>query len=435
MVPMPIRNLFAFLLVLLALSACVETTGTTEPPAKSDAAQKTGVVTSNGRPISSEMNAGGVTLYSDFLDQLPQYLSPPPNDATLSHYFNIKLKERFDFARYEVRPSSSYKRLVSAKRPSVFLTNQLKEGSMLSYLYYEDGRIVHDGLAPQERFNFTLNDRTEFISASVGKSVVSYVVGHAICESYIPTVEAKLNDWPLISNTLYSEAKLIDVLNMRSRDQNVVTENKGLLATGRWFNNETIQSFAGNELRGTKPASQAVYNYNGLATNVAMNYVIFKTGRDWQRLLNKVFQEKVGIENRVFFIKQSASNAAGPGRYTMYATRYDYLRIAIAMLEDWQNGTCVGKYLRDIYDEREPKRHGFTDPTRMTDVAKSYGGQFHFDFQGMRGRPIFGLNGYNGQNVAIDMDKGRIVVVNAAHTNFDWRALVYNAIRNGGLPN
>ena len=29
------------------------------------------------------------------------------------------------------------------------------------------------------------------------------------------------------------------------------------------------------------------------------------------------------------------------------ATRYDYLRIAKAMLDDWQNDTCVGKYLKD----------------------------------------------------------------------------------------
>ena len=65
----------------------------------------------------------------------------------------------------------------------------------------------------------------------------------------------------------------------------------------------------------------------------------------------------------------------------------------------------------------------------------SYAGYFWLDFKGMRDRTLFGMNGNNGQNVLIDMDRGRIVVVNAAHTNFDWRMLVYNAIRDGGLPN
>ena len=34
-----------------------------------------------------------------------------------------------------------------------------------------------------------------------------------------------------------------------------------------------------------------------------------------------------------------------------YATRYDYLRIAKAIMDDYQNDTCVGKYLKEIYEE------------------------------------------------------------------------------------
>ena len=35
-----------------------------------------------------------------------------------------------------------------------------------------------------------------------------------------------------------------------------------------------------------------------------------------------------------------------------WATRYDYLRIAKAMLDDWQNDTCVGKYLKTLWENR-----------------------------------------------------------------------------------
>jgi hypothetical protein len=37
------------------------------------------------------------------------------------------------------------------------------------------------------------------------------------------------------------------------------------------------------------------------------------------------------------------------------ATRFDYLRIAKAIMDDYQNGTCVGKYLKEIYERRIPK--------------------------------------------------------------------------------
>ena len=38
-----------------------------------------------------------------------------------------------------------------------------------------------------------------------------------------------------------------------------------------------------------------------------------------------------------------------------FATRYDYLRIAKSILDDWQNDTCMGKYLKTIYKNRIPK--------------------------------------------------------------------------------
>ena len=139
---------------------------------------------------------------------------------------------------------------------------------------------------------------------------------------------------------------------------------------------------------------------------------------------------------RFFFHQQVgyAKDSEGPGCGSAYANRYDYLRIAVAMYEDWQARNCVGRYLRKTYAARKSMNHRFNDPNRMPDVAQSYGGQFWFDFKGMRKRPLFGMNGNNGQNILIDMERGRIVVLNAAHTNFDWRRLVYGVIKDGKLP-
>ena len=50
-------------------------------------------------------------------------------------------------------------------------------------------------------------------SHSMGKSLVSYVTGHAICEGYISSVDEKLTGWDIIENTLYDNQVLIDLLN------------------------------------------------------------------------------------------------------------------------------------------------------------------------------------------------------------------------------
>ena len=56
-----------------------------------------------------------------------------------------------------------------------------------------------------------------------------------------------------------------------------------------------------------------------------------------------------------YFVKKYKVTDCLISKYSFVATRYDYLRIAKAMLDDWQNDTCVGKYLKTIYKNEIPK--------------------------------------------------------------------------------
>jgi len=183
-------------------------------------------------------------------------------------------------------------------------------------------------------------------------------------------------------------------------------------------------------LQNTKKG-KSVYNYNALATNVIMNYVIHKTGDDWEKLLHKVFNEYVKVENNVYF-NQTTQRHQKPktGRYTFFATHYDYLRIAKTMLDDWNNDTCVGKYLKTVYERRINKNE--KPPQKNMGIfayTKSYGGQFHFDVIGIKNRKILGMDGYGGQQVVIDFDKGRIIVVNSVDRHYNWQKLVYKKLK------
>ena len=63
-------------------------------------------------------------------------------------------------------------------------------------------------------------------SLSMGKSLVSYVTGYAVCEGYIDNVNVKLDDWPILKGTLYEGQKLIDILNMQAGDQRFIGEKR-----------------------------------------------------------------------------------------------------------------------------------------------------------------------------------------------------------------
>ena len=115
----------------------------------------------------------------------------------------------------------------------------------------------------------------------------------------------------------------------------------------------------------------------------------------------------------------------------MLASRYDYLRIAKAMLDDWQNDTCEGKYLKSLYERKINKHRDYRDKNHAFSVSKSYGGFFHLDQSGLKNRNVFIMDGHGGQTYTIDFDKGRIVATMAIHRDFNWKKIAHSVIKKG----
>ena len=51
----------------------------------------------------------------------------------------------------------------------------MQKTALLSYLLYEDGKITIDEITPKDRFGIFIMKQYSLPSASVGKSLVSYV--------------------------------------------------------------------------------------------------------------------------------------------------------------------------------------------------------------------------------------------------------------------
>ena len=261
---------------------------------------------------------------------------------------------------YEVKPSSKPYKFKSNLQEDKYIDKQLNKTGLISYLRFEDNKITVDKFTPEDRFGKFINKDTKLRSMSVGKTMVSYVAGHAICGGYIDSINTKLNDWPLLENTLYYDQKLIDLLNMKAGDRNYV-QSSNLRIKNIGFddvsNNRDIEKYM-SVFKNTKKIDNAPFNYSQMATELILNYVLFKTGGDFEKILEKTFKEKAKIKDSVIFWKvKNSSKEKGNANNMFYATRYDYLRIAKAMLDDWQNDTCVGKYLKTIWENRVDKEN------------------------------------------------------------------------------
>jgi len=342
----------------------------------------------------------------------------------------------YDFGfwdKYEVKGSKNFYNFRKNLREDKSITKQIqksKNSGLISYLMYENDEIVIDEKSNNDPL--TRNNNGLLISNSIGKSLVSYLTGHAICEGYIESVNSKLNDWDLLKNTLYEGQELLDLLNMRAGDQKYI---------GTYYNDNDVKLSKKNININTIPLkytleyhlknstkSSKVYNYNGLSTNIVLNYVIFKSGKNFQNLINKVYRDHVKIKNSVFLLKNGNDPNDGTAWYQFYANRYDYLRIAKTILDDWNSNTCIGNYLKIIYKNKKSKNYKQSISNHPFLVPKSYGGQFHFDYN-IRNTNILGMDGFGGQSILIDLKNSKIISVHANFTHYNWRNIVLNKMR------
>ena len=364
------------------------------------------------------------------------YHSNPNRDTLIYYLWKYSYRDRSSHLK-EFKPTNNSYDFKFNLIEDKFLKKQMQTKGILSYLYYQDGEVLIDELSPKERLGEFLNNETKFYSMSMGKSVTSYLVGHAICEGYIDGVDARVNDWPIIKDSLYHDQKLINFLNMNTGDQKYIDEfEDGTSKLGAYEDRDiatTMRSYFNNE--NTKKSKER-YNYNGFVTQLILNYMKFKIGEDYDKFYSKVFNDKIKIKNSIRYGYTSLKEHFGNGHPNIMATRFDYLRIAKAMMDDYQNNTCVGKYLKEIHKRRIPKKYNENINEPEYNRTKTYGGQFHMDYPGLKDKVIFGMGGYGGNAILIDMENSRILVVNSLHYNngkykYNVKKLLIDPIKKG----
>ena len=362
-----------------------------------------------------------------------------PNEETLKYYLDKYLTRNWNNnPKYtNIKASENPYKFESNLREDKYVKKQMQKTALLSYLLYEDGKIVIDEISSKDKFGKVFTNESKYHSQSVGKSFASYILGHAICKGYVDGIDAQINDWPVLENTLYYNQKVIDLINMKAGDgkyfspkdrSNRFNETKSTYTV----TNRTIPSVMTRELKGSKKSGNK-WAYNNLLPHLILNYIIFKAGEDdFKDLLNEIFREKAGIKYDATLVASEQSGLNNKSTTsTFLTTRYDYLRIARAMLDDWQNDTCEGKYLKSLYERKVKKNRDYRNKNRAFTNTKSYGGFFHLEPSGMKKRHIFVMDGYGGQTLTIDFDTGRIVTTMAIHRDFNWKKIAHSVIKKG----
>ncbi len=399
--------------------------------------------------VAPQNPKGEAISYSGSFSEIPEQANP--NEATLSMYE----QRRHAFIRnlisngnaHTIKPKGNAEHFqTEGAKKNDKIEYQLSNGYLLSYLFYEKGYLKYNSKAPADRFTSEIDDQTLFFTHSTGKSIISYIIGNAICNGYINSIDEKI-DWPMMKNTLYQGQSLRNLLNMMAGDRHVVDASSTIVMGVGHHRNMGLDTIA-DILDGTKSKTKELF-YNNFLADVLANYVAYKSGDHYEELLNYVFQEKIKIQHEVHFEKHRLSLTNGRqstyygeqqtrASYSFFMTRLDLLRFGIAVMKDYQENTCVGRYLRNI--QENAIRWNKYRPTQtyswlwLHNFSRDYGGMFYFGFQGLNERNIFATEGKNGNNLMIDMDNSRVVVTNSAATGWNNKVFIIDVIDQGKLP-
>jgi hypothetical protein len=161
---------------------------------------------SSASTSSSKNNSKGIDRFGG-ISEIPE--SANPNDETLKFYLYRYLYSNniYPFCgsdnkelhcediqpkySHPVEPSNNPYKFNSNLREDKYIKKQMQDTALLSYLLYEDGKIVIDEITPKNRFGDMFTDSSKLHSQSVAKSLISYVTGHAICKGYIESVDSR----------------------------------------------------------------------------------------------------------------------------------------------------------------------------------------------------------------------------------------------------
>ena len=347
--------------------------------------------------------------------------------ATFSNHLKGKSKEEIDkyleirtvslpakFDKIKIKSANKIKslniKLIENKNIKEIDKN-IKNKSLLSVIYFDGKDIVVNKKTEK------IKDDTKLYSFSISKSFVSYILGEAICNGHIKSLEDKISVYvPETKGTVYENSTLKELINMSAGDTKFSSRKPGSAnlpyASKVGTKKTTVKDYL-NLSTGVK-LSEKEFNYNNLLTDLVARAIDTSVPgglkKSYESLANKS-----GTGSEMYFLTDDNGWPLLHGWF--YATREDFLRLAIQVSQDWNSKSCVGNYLNKIENMKID-----------TEQDKSeYSGYFWYD-QEIKSRHVQ-MRGHGGQRIHIDLEKGSILIYHSITKDYDNKS-IWNLIKN-----
>jgi CubicO group peptidase (beta-lactamase class C family) len=202
--------------------------------------------------------------------------------------------------------------------------------------------VIKNGTIVYERYELGNTAESRWMSYSVAKSVTSLLVGAAIKDGYIKSVDEPVTDYlPRLRNSSYDESTIRHVLQMSSGAEwiEVYDDPQSDINTVTWPTLE-LYEYLRHKPRIAAPGER--YNYNTAETNLVGTLLRSAIGNNLSTYLSEKIWKPFGMEHDAYWVlsEEGGGEFGGSG---LNATLRDYARIGLFALHNGRlrNGEFV----------------------------------------------------------------------------------------------
>ncbi len=202
--------------------------------------------------------------------------------------------------------------------------------------------VIKDGKIVYERYGLGNTQDSLWVAFSVAKSVTSMLVGAAIQDGYIKSVDEKITDYlPRLKNSAYDQATIRDVLQMSSGVawNEDYADPKSDVNSAAW-DTLSLYEYLRNKPRVAPPGE--VFNYNTAETNLVGTLLRSAIGNNLATYLSEKIWKPFGMQADANWMLSEAGGGE-TGGCCLSATLRDYGRLGLFAMNNGRlaDGTQV----------------------------------------------------------------------------------------------
>ncbi len=273
----------------------------------------------------------------------------------------------------------------------VSVEDYLKKQSVAGLLVVKDGHVVF------ERYGLGNTPETRWVSFSVAKSVVSMLVGAAIKDGFIASVDEPVTDYlPRLKGSSYDRTSIRDLMQMASGvlwnedydDPNADINQVPYSALG-------MHAYVRNLEAKHEPGT--VFNYNTAETRIIGNLLRAAIGNNLSYYLMEKIWHPYGMTSDANWILTGGGGESGG--CCISATLRDYAKIGLFALGDGV-----------LADGTQVLPQGWmTESTTPSKASAGYG-----YFWWLVGDGVYQASGIHGQGIRIDTNNNVVIAIHSA---------------------